>query len=400
MKAVPGVILAAFGLLATAQATEFERIVIDPDFPGAYQVEVADINGDGKPDIVALGGDTCAWYENPSWKKRIITGPDRAPGVISSAARDVDGDGWAEVAIAYDFAMNEPLKGKLGLASRGSDPDGPWEFRPIADIGSIHRLRWGNIQPGDEFPELIVAPIFGPDSKPPTYQQSRAAIRSLSGLQPGVEAGPVVAEIVAERPIIHAIRVVDVDGDGIDDILTADNLGVSLLERDVNVNTNTDPSKRWRGRVLVSGAAGEAPARGCSEIHLGKGSGGGRFLATVEPWHGTTVAVYRESGRGSLQFGGRTILDDRLHDGHALWVADVDGDGADEVFAGHRGRNHGVSMYRFQPENDAWDRAVLDRDIAAQDLRGADLDGDGVPDIVAVGGATHNVVWYRPIRRR
>ena len=37
---------------------------------------------------------------------------------------------------------------------------------------------------------------------------------------------------------------------------------------------------------------------------------------------------------------------------------------------------------------------VLDRDIAAQDLRGGDLDGDGTPDVVAVGGATHNVVWY------
>ncbi len=46
----------------------------------------------------------------------------------------------------------------------------------------------------------------------------------------------------------------------------------------------------------------------------------------------------------------------------------------------------------------AWDRTVLDPDIAAQDLRGGDLDGDGTPDVVAVGGSTHNVVWYRPIR--
>ena len=35
---------------------EFERIVIDDDFPGGYQVEVADVNGDRKPDVVALGG--------------------------------------------------------------------------------------------------------------------------------------------------------------------------------------------------------------------------------------------------------------------------------------------------------------------------------------------------------
>ena len=42
-----------------------------------------------------------------------------------------------------------------------------------------------------------------------------------------------------------------------------------------------------------------------------------------------------------------------------------------------------------------WTKTVIDRDIAAQDLRGGDLDGDGTPDVVAVGGSTHNVVWYR-----
>ena len=31
-------------------------MVIDANFPGAYQVEVADVNGDGKPDVIAVGG--------------------------------------------------------------------------------------------------------------------------------------------------------------------------------------------------------------------------------------------------------------------------------------------------------------------------------------------------------
>ena len=102
-----------------AAGQEFDRVVIDANFPGAYQVEVADVNGDKRPDVIAVGGGTCAWYENPSWKKRVVTGPKQTPGVISSATADFDGDGKAEIAIAFEFSMNEPKKGKLLLAVQG-----------------------------------------------------------------------------------------------------------------------------------------------------------------------------------------------------------------------------------------------------------------------------------------
>ena len=58
-----------------------------------------------------MGGSTCAWYENPTWKKRVVTGPKQTPGIISSATADLDGDGKAEIAIAYEFAMNAADEG-------------------------------------------------------------------------------------------------------------------------------------------------------------------------------------------------------------------------------------------------------------------------------------------------
>jgi FG-GAP-like repeat len=384
--------LTAYCLMPTAYSQEFDRIVIDANFPGAYQVEVADVNGDKKADIIAVGGSTCAWYENPTWKKRIVSGEKDTPGIISSATADVDGDGKAEIAIAYEFGMNSPKKGKLLIAGQGSTLDDPWTFQRIADIGSIHRLRWGDLD-GREGLELVIAPLFGPEAKPPGYQQSAATIERYRA-HPKASRVDLLFEGLSSHFVLHAIEVIDVTGDGRPDILTADNEGVQLISRQLVANANGHRDLAWQKVRLVAGAPGEPPKHGCSEVHLGR-AGGKRFIATVEPWHGTYVAVWTETEPGSLKFGPRVVIDNTLVEGHALWIADVDGDGDQEIFAGHRGKDHRVSMYDFDRSHQKWTKIVIDRDIAAQDLRGGDLNGDSVPDVVAVGGSTHNVVWYK-----
>jgi hypothetical protein len=369
----------------------FDRIVIDANFAGGYQVEVVDVNGDRKPDIVAVGGGTCAWYENPAWTKRIITTPKQTPGVISSATADLDGDGKAEVAIAYDFAMNEPTKGKLLLASQNDRKGEAWTTTTVVDVGSIHRLRWGSFGEA-RHPALVVAPIFGRGSEAPRYDLHDAqALVLRPGSNP--KALPWQIETVGQVPVLHAILVRDVDGDGRAEVLCAGNDGVVLCER----GPERQGDWRWKSRLLAPGAAGEAPKRGSSEVHVGRLADGRRLLATIDPWHGNQVAVRIGPVGGALTFTERTVIDDSLDDGHALWVADVDGDGDDEVFAGHRGKDQRVSIYDF--DGKTWMRTVIDRDVAAQDLRGGDVDGDGVPDVIAIGGRTHNVVWYRPRRK-
>jgi hypothetical protein len=384
-----GVLVLSYGCLLPAAYCQSKRTTIDANFPGAYQVEVADVNGDKKPDIIAVGGSTCAWYENPSWKKRIVTTGKQTPGIISSATADLNGDGKAEIAIAYEFEMNQSTRGKLLLAVPGTGLDDPWKIVPIVDLGSIHRLRWGDVD-GDKRLDLVVAPLFGPEASPPTYSSPNRIRIFTTGDDP-VNA-TWKSRTLPDRYVLHAIEVIDADGDGRSDILTADNEGVALF-----LDETTAPM------ALTPGAPGKSPKRGSSEVHLGKLGDGRRFLATVEPWHGSDVAVCLADDLAKPQgiadprafrFGPRTVLDDTLADGHALWVADVDGDGDDEIFAGHRSKDHRVSLYDYDRSKKTWVRTVLDRDIAAQDLRGGDLDGDGTPDVVAVGGATHNVVWY------
>ena len=387
------------GFSGTAEAQDFERVLIDGDFPGAYQVEVADVNGDKKPDVIAVGGGTCAWYENPSWKKRIVSDGKQTPGIISSATADWGGDGKAEIAIAFEFAMNEPKRGKLSLAHQGSTIDDPWKIAPLADVGSIHRLRWGDFD-RDNRPDLVVASLFGPLAKPPAYTD-QAPLSIIRNLDRTADTPPTL-EKVTTRPVMHAIDVVDLFRDGRSWILTADDLGTSAIGW--GKKSGAETGQLWQPPVPLTDADEDAPPakHGASEIHIGRMADGQALLATIEPWHGSEVVVYlsaiQKTAAGQQRLGGfsgRRVIDDTLADGHALWVADVDRDGDDEVFAGHRGKDHRVSMYDFDRARNEWKKTVLDREIAAQDLRGGDVDGDGLPDIVAVGGSTHNVVMYR-----
>ncbi len=426
-----------------SSAVEFDRVVIDSNFAGAHQVEVADVNGDARPDIVVIGEGTCAWYENPSWRKRIVTGPSQTPGIISSATADLDGDGKAEIAIAYDFVMNDPTRGKLLLAGQGKGLDDPWSVAHVADVGSIHRIRWyyqlitaphslgfRPVLPGRNAPargetlgaiSLLVAPLFGPSARPPAFDQEPAHLVTVSFHRPekqelrppiaasgGITGGlggsalssdrlaPLILgkwnrseSTIADASGLHAIDVVDVNGENNLDILAASHHGVTR-----HFITAIAGAPIYRTEHLVPGAQGDAPRKGASDVHIGRLKGGRRFLATVEPWQSPQVAVYfAESWSFHVKLGPRNVLDSSLKEGHGLWVADIDGDGDDEIFVGNGGTAMSILMFDF--DGKAWNRSVVDSSIAVQDLRGGDIDGDHIPDVVAVGAQTHNVIWYK-----
>ena len=105
------------------------------------------------------------------------------------------------------------------------------------------------------------------------------------------------------------------------------------------------------------------------------------------------------------------MVDGEVSGAHALWCADLDGDGDDEIAVARRDADHdlarkpnlmGVLVYDPRPRAGgplAFDRHVIDEGgIAAEDLVAADLDGDGRIDLVAGGRETHDVkiYWNKP----
>src|SRR5205807_10068886 len=115
---------------------------------------------------------------------------------------------------------------------------------------------------------------------PPRFDQEPAHVALFF---PGAEprSGRWERVAIADAPVLHAIDVLDLDGDGASEVLGASNRGVTETAVGVAV-----PGPQSVTNVLVPGAPGDAPKKGCSEVHVGRLKGGRRLLTTVEPWHG------------------------------------------------------------------------------------------------------------------
>jgi hypothetical protein len=172
-----------------------------------------------------------------------------------------------------------------------------------------------------------------------------------------------------------------------------------------------DANGRWSRAKVGAGEQGDGPVKGASEVRLGRLAGGRRFIATVEPWHGSRLVAYTPKGGGLWE---RHRVDGDVAGGHALWCCDLDGDGSDELVVAQRDPNHdlarppaGSRVLVYAPMGGgrsplAFEKVVVDDGgIAAEDLVAGDLDGDGRIDLIAGGRETHNVriYWNRGMGR-
>jgi aldos-2-ulose dehydratase/isomerase family protein/VCBS repeat protein len=398
--ALPALLMLAFLDPARADKAlpEFGVQEIEKGLGVGYAVLLVDVNNDGKPDIVVVDQRRVVWYENPTWKRRTITEGQTKPDNVCIAAYDIDGDGKVDFALGAGWGnLTSKVGGPLYWLQRGKTLEEPWKVHPISEgEPSVHRMRWADLH-GTGKPELVVMPLLGRNSTPKQNWMDGSPVRILAFKIP---KDPVrdrwVPEVIDESlHVVHNFWPIPAASGKGSDLLTASYEGVNRFRF---------AGGKWTKTKLGTGNQDKPQSnRGASEIKQGKLKNGRPYIATIEPWHGFQVVVYTPPDDPAKKLWDRHVVDERLKWGHAVWCADLDGDGDDELVIGVRddlsakpGERRGVRIYKATDDKGTkWQRKLIDEGgVAVEDLAVADLDGDGRPDIVAVGRQTHNVRIY------
>ena len=357
---------------------KFETKVIDDNVGKVcYAVTVADVDNDGDTDIVALTENRVIWYEQPSWTPHVILKDQTPLDNVSIAPHDIDGDGLVDFAIGAGWTKT----GTLHWIHRGSDPHALWTVAAIGEETNVHRVRWADVL-GKGSPQLVISPLNASVGN---------GVRLTAFEIPKDPSAERWASTVLDSELnrMHNHWHIDFDGNKSIDTITASREGLSLIRR---------TESGWQREHLADGATGatDPNLNGAGEVKVGRLAGGGRFLTSVEPMHGTQLSVYLQSAADSPWR--RHVIDSGFVRGHALWTADFDGDGTDEIAFGHSDtpQKFGVNVYHAsKADGSEWKKQILDEGgMATEDLVVADLTGDGRPDIVAGGRGTHNVKLY------
>lgn len=362
MKAAACLLASALLFASRPPDLPFEKRTLDL---GANETAAfADVNGDGKLDIVA--GEN--WYEAPAWKQHRFREFGFANNYIddfSDLPLDADGDGRTDIVSCSWFAQTLTFWRNPGKAGAMWQPQtiqagAPIEFCFLVDLdndGKAHEI----------------LPQFGNVKQPLAWYEFKN--------------GAWQTRQVSDKSHGHGIGAGDVNKDGRADILVPNGW----------FEAPADPrSGGWTWHPDFEPLA----LKSTSFLHVHDVDGDGRNDVITGLAHDYGVLFLRNNGEGKWA---KQVIDDSWSQPHAIHLVDLNKDGQLDILTGKRFMAHngkdpgereplGIYWYEWRKTPDGkrldFARHIVDfatRTGAGMQLAVADYDKDGDLDIVAPG---------------
>ena len=329
---------------------------------------VADLNGDGRLDIIS--GEN--WYEAPNWRKhkfRSFLFWNNYIDDFSDLPLDVNGDGAVDI-ISVGWASQ-----KIAWFQNPDTPQGAWQEHLIDSGSPVEFALLVDLDNDGKADDLL--PQFGRESR-------AAAWYELEGR--GAEA-TWIKHVVSPQSYGHGIGVGDVNGDGRNDIL-------------VPKGWLQAPSDPQQGPWEFHPDFDFQTQVGFIYVHDVNQDGRNDIVTTAAHDYGIFWMEQPRDSSGPRQWEKHTI-DDTWSQGHAMTMVDLTGDGSLELITGkrlfaHNGHDKGgrepLGLYWYEyvrtPRKGEWQRHIIHyggRVGGGMQIPVIDIDNDGDLDIVVAG---------------